>query len=34
MDNRNVEEAKRYHEITKHSYLSVRQSTHSLDTDC
>ncbi|MFQ5902939.1 MAG: SagB family peptide dehydrogenase [Candidatus Binatia bacterium] len=33
MDNRNIEEAKRYHEVTKHSYRSVRQSTHSLDWD-
>lgn len=33
MDNRNIEEAKRYHEITKHSYQSVRQSAHYLDWD-
>lgn len=33
MDNRSIEEAERYHEATKHSYQSVRQSAHYLDWD-
>ena len=33
MDNRDVEEAKRYHQTTKHSPRSVRQSAHYLDWD-
>jgi len=33
MDNRTVDETKRYHEVTKHSYRSVRESDHFLDWD-
>jgi len=33
MNNRDTEEAKRYHEVTKHSPRSVRQSGHYLDWD-
>ena len=33
MMNRNIEQAKRYHEVTKHSYQSVRRSDHYLDWD-
>ncbi len=31
MNNRNTEESQRYHEVTKHSYESVRRDTHTLD---
>jgi len=31
MHNRDIEEARRYHETTKHSYLSVREDPHGLD---
>lgn len=33
MENRSIDQAKRYHEVTKHSYQSVRQSAHYLDWD-
>jgi len=33
MNNRDVAEARRYHELTKRSYQSVRQSAHYLDWD-
>ncbi len=33
MNNRNTEESQRYHEVTKHSYESVRRDTHTLDWD-
>ena len=33
MENRSIEEAKRCHEVTKHSYQSVRRDTHTLDWD-
>ena|SRR2546426_471523 len=33
MENRSVDQAKRYHELTKHSYQSVRQDAHHLDWD-
>ena len=33
MSNRDTDEAWRYHEATKHSYASVRSSTHFLDWD-
>ncbi len=33
MANRGIEEAKRYHQTTKHSYQSVRTNTHTLDWD-
>jgi len=33
MANRGIEEAKRYHQTTKHSYPSVRTNSHTLDWD-
>ncbi len=33
MKNRDIEEAKKYRKVTKHSYESVRRSTHYLDWD-
>ncbi len=33
MNNRSTEESQRYHEVTKHSYESVRRDTHTLDWD-
>ncbi|HYA34677.1 MAG TPA: SagB family peptide dehydrogenase [Candidatus Binataceae bacterium] len=33
MGNRDIEAARRYHNLTKHSYTSVRSSPHSLDWD-
>jgi SagB-type dehydrogenase family enzyme len=33
MNNRSLDETRRYHEATKHSYRSVRQSGHFLDWD-
>jgi SagB-type dehydrogenase family enzyme len=33
MNNRDIEEARKYHETTKHSMHSVRENTHSLDWD-